>query len=97
MLMESDYAYRLLAVNWARCLLEWARACKAPAIVHEGSSPSAPIRHCRHRMSGIGRGAMWVGRWIFRLGCWALKAVRWALRGLAWLLETPVHSYRQYW
>ena len=94
--MESDYAYRLLAVTWARCLLEWARACKAPAIVHEGSSPSAPIGGRRRRMSGIGRSGLWCLGQLVRLCGWIVIAVRWILRGVAWLMETPVQFYRHY-
>ena len=49
--MESDYAYNLIMLFWARCLLEWVTVCNTAAIVHEGSSPSAPTNYIRF-MSG---------------------------------------------
>ena len=84
--MEGDYAYRMMAVIWARCLLEWVRACKAPALVHEGSSPSAPIQRF---IRGLWRLAVRIVRLAPLVGRWVWKVV-------LWVLETPVHSYRQY-
>src|ERR1700738_2431114 len=87
MLMESDYVYRLMVVTWARCLLEWARACKAPAFGHEGSSPSAPMRRIRRRIP-------WVKNWVKVIGRLSLRAGRWVWRFIVWVMETPVYSYR---
>jgi hypothetical protein len=87
-LMESDYAYRLCAVIWARCLLEWARVCNTPAFVHAGSSPAAPIDLLRRGikcLKAVPRAAIHL---LWGLGC---RLVRFVI----WVLETPVFPYRQ--
>ena len=87
--MESDYTNRLVAVVLARCLLEWATASKSPAIVLEGSKPSAPIRNLRRRLSRV-------GYWASSAVCLAVRLVRWVLSGVSSLVDLQVNCYRFY-
>lgn len=84
--MESDYAYRMFAVVWARCLLEWARVCNTPAFGYAGSSPAAPIRCLWRRVGGLNG----VARWAL---CSLIALARWMPGAVVWILETPVFPY----
>jgi hypothetical protein len=85
--MESDYAYRLCAVIWARCLMEWARVCNTPAVRHAGSSPAAPIRRWWHRAGGIKGIILWAVRLL-------VAVVRRIVALIVWVMETPLFPYR---